>query len=112
MATPARRHAARLTILLPMLVAGAATLSAASLVRADDKPAAHHLGDHPAVVVQRLQRSAGYDYASKFYPHPAHLYLLPASPDEMERMHAAAKAATIDATPEHANEPHGPVAQR
>ena len=35
----------------------------------------HKLGDHPAVVVQRLNKAAGYDYASKFYPHPAWLYL-------------------------------------
>ena len=33
------------------------------------------LGDHPAVIVQRLHKTAGYDYASKFYPHPAWLYL-------------------------------------
>jgi len=33
------------------------------------------LGEHPAIVVQRLQSAAGYDYASKFYPHPAWLYL-------------------------------------
>ena len=32
-------------------------------------------GDHPAVVVQRLHAQQGYDYASKFYPHPAWLYL-------------------------------------
>jgi hypothetical protein len=36
---------------------------------------AEKLGDHPAIVVQRLQAGAGYDYASKFYPHPAWLYL-------------------------------------
>ena len=33
--------------------------------------AAGTLGDHPAVVVQRLQETAGYDYASKFHPHSA-----------------------------------------
>ena len=33
------------------------------------------LGDHPAIVVQRLYKAAGYDYASKFYPHPAGLRL-------------------------------------
>ena len=41
---------------------------------------AQKLGDHPAVVVQRLQASAGYDYASKFYPHPAWLYLSAEAP--------------------------------
>ena len=44
---------------------------------------AHHNGDHPAIVVQRLQAKAGYDYESKFYPHPAWLYLLPEEPHRM-----------------------------
>ena len=43
----------------------------------------HRLGDHPAVVVQRLYAQQGYDYASKFYPHPAWLYLLPEEPHRM-----------------------------
>jgi hypothetical protein len=37
-------------------------------------------GDHPAVTVKSLYAAAGYDYASKFYPHPAWLYLLPEAP--------------------------------
>ena len=41
---------------------------------------AENLGDHPAVVVQRLQASAGYDYASKFYPHPAWFHLSAEAP--------------------------------
>lgn len=40
-------------------------------------------GDHPAIVVQRLQQSAGYDYAAKFYPHPAWLYLAAEAPREL-----------------------------
>jgi hypothetical protein len=36
-------------------------------------------GDHPAVVVQRLLQRAGYDYAAKLYPHPAWLWVKPAS---------------------------------
>ncbi len=63
-------------------------------------PPTARLGDHPAVVVQRMQRTAGYDYASKFYLHPAHLYLLRASPNELEQMNAAARAALIDSTPD------------
>jgi hypothetical protein len=51
-----------------------ATLLLAPSARADDE-AAHRLGDHPAIVVQRLYKAAGYDYASKFYPHPAGLRL-------------------------------------
>jgi hypothetical protein len=39
------------------------------------------LGEHPAVLQARAQASAGYDYASKFYPHPAWLYLLQRRPD-------------------------------
>lgn len=45
----------------------------------------HRLGDHPAIVVQRLHAQAGYDYASKFYPHPAWLYLLPEEPHRMNQ---------------------------
>jgi hypothetical protein len=41
------------------------------------------LGDHPAVVVKRLQAQQGYDYASKFYPHPAWLYLASEAPRPM-----------------------------
>ena len=44
---------------------------------------AHHNGDHPAIVVQRLQAKAGYDYQSKFYPHPAWLYLSAEAPHPM-----------------------------
>ena len=51
-----------------------ATTLLAHSARADDE-AAHRLGDHPAIVVQRLSKAAGYDYASKFYPHPAGLRL-------------------------------------
>jgi hypothetical protein len=43
----------------------------------------HRLGDHPAIIVQRLQAQQGYDYASKFYPHPAWLYLLAEAPRPM-----------------------------
>jgi hypothetical protein len=49
-------------------------LFAAPAARGGDDPAPR-LGDHPAIVVQRLAKSAGYDYASKFYPHPAWLHL-------------------------------------
>lgn len=47
-----------------------------------DENRSHVLGDHPAVVVQRLYRSAGYDYASKFYPHPARMYLYAEPPGD------------------------------
>ena len=40
-------------------------------------------GDHPALIVQRLHAQQGYDYASKFYPHPAWLYLQAEAPHPM-----------------------------
>lgn len=100
----ASRAARRMT--LPLIAV--ATACAVAL----PAQAQQRLGDHPAVVVQRLQRTAGYDYASKFYPHPAWLHLLPASPDELMRLHAAARAAQIDATPGEADDVPGPLARR
>ena len=44
---------------------------------------AEKLGHHPAVIVQRLHAKQGYDYASKFYPHPAWLYLYAEAPRPM-----------------------------
>ena len=35
----------------------------------------HPLGEHPAVIVKRLQAQQGIDYASTFYPHPAWFFL-------------------------------------
>jgi hypothetical protein len=37
---------------------------------------------HPAIATQPTA-PAGYDYASKFYPHPAWLHLLAQAPQEM-----------------------------
>jgi hypothetical protein len=39
--------------------------------------------DHPALIVQRLHAREGYDYASKFYPHPAWLHLQAQAPHPM-----------------------------
>ena len=52
----------------------AAGLLVAASAMADEEQSPR-LGDHPAIVVQRLHKTAGYDYASKFYAHPAGLYL-------------------------------------
>jgi hypothetical protein len=49
------------------------------------QPAEHRLGEHPAVIVKRLEASRGYDYASKFYPHPAWLYLSAVPPDPVQQ---------------------------
>lgn len=65
-------------------------LSAAALAQ----QAEHRLGDHPAVIVKRLYAQQGYDYASKFYRHPAGLYLYaeaPAPADEAAVATAKAK---------------------
>jgi len=43
----------------------------------------HRLGDHPAVIVKRLETQRGYDYEAKFYPHPAWLYLSAEPPRPM-----------------------------
>jgi hypothetical protein len=56
----------------------AAIIAAVPLLARADKP-----GDHPAVVVQRLHAQQGYDYLSKYYPHPAWLFLLAEPPREM-----------------------------
>ena len=37
--------------------------------------ATHPMGEHPAVIAKRLAEKQGYDYASKFYPHPAWMHL-------------------------------------
>jgi hypothetical protein len=63
----------------------AATVSATAFAR----PAEHRLGEHPAVIVKRLEASRGYDYASKFYPHPAWLYLSAVPPDPVLQADAA-----------------------
>jgi hypothetical protein len=58
----------------------ALAVSAAGLAQ---QPSTDRLGDHPAIVVQRLYAQQGYDYPSKFYPHPAWLYLLADAPRPM-----------------------------
>jgi hypothetical protein len=80
-----------------------ATLLLASSARADDDPP-HRLGDHPAVVVQRLWKAAGYDYASKFYPHPAGLRLYAEPPRDAadEARFAGRVAATEPSSAERA----------
>jgi hypothetical protein len=61
---------------------------------------AEKLGDHPAVVVQRLYAKQTYDYASKFYPHPAWLYLYSEAPRPMMD-HPAVIVAKRGAEQEH-----------
>ncbi len=66
---------------------------------------AEKLGDHPAVIVQRLHAKQGYDYASKFYPHPAWLYLYAEAPRPMMD-----HPAVIVAKRQKQTEPQTPVA--
>lgn len=63
---------------------------------------ARRLGDHPAIVVQRLRRQAKYDYAAKFYPHPAWLWLVP-GPDDATA--AALGTAAVAASAPQASRP-------
>ena len=58
-------------------------LAVALFACASAQHAAGRPGDHPAVVVQRLYAQQGYDYASKFYRHPAGLYLRAEPPHPM-----------------------------
>jgi hypothetical protein len=70
-----------------------ATFFLSPVAKAGDQDS-HPMGDHPAVVVQRLYKAAGYDYASKFYPHPAGLRLYAEPPrDETDPAAASALAA-------------------
>jgi hypothetical protein len=58
-------------------------LAAALCMPAGAQQTERRPGDHPAVVVQRLHAQQGYDYASKFYPHPAWLHLRADAPHPM-----------------------------
>ena len=62
-------------ILFPALSLVFAVTVHAAPGSAEPAQADHRLGDHPAVVVQRLHAQQGFDYASTFYPHPAWLFL-------------------------------------
>ena len=64
-------------------IACAAIWLSVSAMAQEQTPNEHRLADHPAVTVKRLSEDKGYDYASKFYPHPAGLRLYRASPDEI-----------------------------
>jgi hypothetical protein len=67
-----------------------ATLSTISLIAAAiatpaafADPSAAKPGEHPAIAARRVIAAQGYDYASKFYPHPAWLYLSAQAPHPM-----------------------------
>jgi len=60
-----------------------AVLALGLCAQAFAQDAEHRLGDHPAVIVKRLQLKQGYDYLAQFYPHPAWLYLESDAPHPM-----------------------------
>lgn len=64
------------------------------------------LGEHPAIIARRVHAAQGYDYASKFYPHPAWLYLR-GQPSDGDAM------ATTERRPQHAGAAaeHSPLSQ-
>lgn len=43
----------------------------------------HRVGEHPALAARRVIAAQGYDYVSKFYPHPAWMYLSAEPPHRM-----------------------------
>ena len=66
-----------------ILHSAAVLLSLAISASASAEQVEHPLGDHPAVIIKRRWQQEGYDYASKFYPHPAWLYLAAEAPRPM-----------------------------
>jgi hypothetical protein len=68
------------TLLMISLTAAAV---AAPVAFADPAATNATLGEHPSIVARRVIAAQGYDYASKFYPHPAWLYLSAEAPRPM-----------------------------
>ena len=62
---------------------GVGSVASALSTPALAQDAEHRLGEHPAIIVKRRSQSEGYDYTSKFYPHPAWLYLAAEAPRPM-----------------------------
>ena len=71
-------------ILLATGLIASATLAAAD--PADPAQATmRERNPHPALATHRTDVPEGYDYASKFYPHPAWLYLSAEAPHTMSQ---------------------------
>jgi hypothetical protein len=70
------------SLTIGLIIAASAAASACVVYAADAAPAAK-AGDHPAIAARRVIAAQGYDYASKFYPHPAWLYLSAEAPRPM-----------------------------
>ena len=63
-----------ISLTITRIVAACAANSACAVHATGTAPAAK-TGEHPAIVARRVIDAQGYDYASKFYPRPAWLYL-------------------------------------
>jgi hypothetical protein len=70
------------SLTIGLIIAASAAATAGVVYAADAAPAAK-TGEHPAIVARRVIAAQGYDYASKFYPHPAWLYLSAEAPRTM-----------------------------
>ena len=70
----------RATLLTIALVAAVPAVSAQT---SSSEAQAATRGDHPAIAARRVIAQQGYDHASKFYPHPAWLYLSAEAPRPM-----------------------------
>ena len=46
-------------------------------------PEIHRVGEHLALAARRVIAAQGYDYSTKFYPHPAWMYLSAEAPHPM-----------------------------
>lgn len=73
-------NAIHLKLAMLTVVAGAV---AAAPAFADDDAQPRRNGEHPVIIQNRILAKAGYDYASKFYLHPARLELLAEQPREL-----------------------------
>lgn len=62
-------------------------------------------GNHPAEIAARLHATAGYDYASKFYLHPARLELYAEAPRTMIDHPAVIVARSIESSRCEARQP-------
>lgn len=54
----------------------------------------HLMGQHPAVLVKRMEAQKPYDYQAQFYPHPAWLYMRAEPSEAMLALNEKAAAPT------------------
>jgi hypothetical protein len=81
-----------------LISAAFSTIILATPALAQQQASTERLGEHPAVIVKRNFEKQGYDYASKFYPHPAWLYVR-SGPSEDDRADVAARSERAPVAP-------------